>query len=320
MKNFILVVFILFIAHLAWAGPRVVRNGGDLYAIEFLGIGQQVLKSLQSHPDADTISLKKLANSLDKTLVESTSRPLYLNGVQKDAINYPAQMHILLYRLSWAAQSDLAEKATLVLHEYLGISGIDDTNYSVSTPLITKIGYGKVTYNGQVFDRSLSPTEQTKLLPLYLSFIERHAKDAPSPLDREALRQIDMPAQGPTRVVSNSNHVGGLEAYDIVSIKNWLQSSLSDLLSITESARSESTLALVEGFRSSSTKVTCEFGYNSVIRLKTERLVKCVDNRSVSLTSKEDEGFTDERTIILSVDPQSLEPLGIVSLDILRAG
>ena len=114
-------------------------NGGDLYAAEFVQAGERGLQMLR-HNDSKDIDLKKLELAILRTKVESTDKELRLNGLPKDAINYPAKGQILFNRARWA-QLDAGQKPALVLHEYLGILGIEDASYAFSKKVLGAFRY-----------------------------------------------------------------------------------------------------------------------------------------------------------------------------------
>lgn len=73
---------------------------------------------------------------LFKTLV-STVGEVRLHGRDLDAANFPELKLIIVSRSRWLQLSgDYNRKKSLVLHEYLGILKIDDSNYSISGRMI----------------------------------------------------------------------------------------------------------------------------------------------------------------------------------------
>ncbi|MEK2690389.1 hypothetical protein [Bdellovibrio sp. GT3] len=118
----------------AQAGPRVVGNGGDHVSLEFVELARQVYYKIlySEHKDFDVDSLEA---AIASTKIQSTDEQLILDGVPKDAINYPSQKRIIFNRKAWS-QMNLELRSLLVLHEYLGVMGINDSTYSVSTRLL----------------------------------------------------------------------------------------------------------------------------------------------------------------------------------------
>lgn len=118
----------------ASAGPRVVGNGGDAYALQFIIFAQKVLLYLQNSniKGLDTLALAKI---IESAKVESTTRTLTLDGMTKDAINYPSEQRIVFNRDRWVTLLS-EERLALVLHEYLGLLGVEQANYEYSKLLL----------------------------------------------------------------------------------------------------------------------------------------------------------------------------------------
>ena len=95
---------------------KVIGNGGDTYAFEFVTIAKDIHTYLEI-ADAKKIHLGQLQDALKNTKVESTDKKLSLNGVPKDAINYPTEKRIIFNRTSWTNTKE-SLKPGLVLHEY----------------------------------------------------------------------------------------------------------------------------------------------------------------------------------------------------------
>ncbi len=104
-------------------------NGGDGYALEFMALGRKAAGEVRLHPDP-RISEDSLRKAIETTNVTTKER-LELQGVEVDAINYPEQKRIELNRSRWK-EYGLDQKAALVLHEYLGVIGLDDSKYEIS--------------------------------------------------------------------------------------------------------------------------------------------------------------------------------------------
>lgn len=122
---------------------KLVGNGGDEYAIQFVDVGRQVLQFLEKSP-VKGIDREKLRNAMEKTEVESTEKDLILLGKPKDAINYPELKKIVINRARWGAISvNFPNQAALVLHEYLGIIGADDTGYKLSKKVLKELNAGR---------------------------------------------------------------------------------------------------------------------------------------------------------------------------------
>ncbi|MGZ3722960.1 MAG: hypothetical protein ACXVA9_08530 [Bdellovibrionales bacterium] len=127
------VIAILFAAPLVHAGYET-GNGGDAFAIEFEMTARDLAQRLRKVTQ-DSVDVDKWEGAILATEVHSEDH-LYLNGSEVDAINYPAIKRIELNRSRWTPIRDAAgtrARFTLVLHEYLGIMGVDDSQYRVSS-------------------------------------------------------------------------------------------------------------------------------------------------------------------------------------------
>jgi hypothetical protein len=108
-------------------------NGGDDYAREFINLGLEIAESLAQNP-IPGLDAKDLLRTIQATQVNS-QESLVLRGDKVDAINIPwaTPQKILVSRTGWdRMRSQRHRQAFLVLHEYLGIMGIDDSRYQVS--------------------------------------------------------------------------------------------------------------------------------------------------------------------------------------------
>lgn len=141
-------------------------NGGDSFAQEFVAIGQKIAERLKNDPDPEVSALTFL-EAVEEASVSSKDR-LELRGAEVDAINYPESKRVEINRSRWK-EYGIREKTSLVFHEYLGIAGVDDSNYEVSgkyveipSLLFTRTNSEPVTFsraysdlddsrNGQIF-------------------------------------------------------------------------------------------------------------------------------------------------------------------------
>ena len=139
------VLIFLLLLPLTSLATKVVGNGGDLYAIEFVDTAEEVYQYLQE-TGFDSINAIDLRTAISDTKVESTDKKLILNGTVKDAINYPALKKIIFNRLRWTNMTD-KERAVLVLHEYLGLLGLENASYKYSKKLLAKMAFNRWTKN-----------------------------------------------------------------------------------------------------------------------------------------------------------------------------
>jgi len=140
MKSLLILISFLTLSSVASA-TKIVGNGGDVFALEFVAVASDVYDYMVS-TEAPAINLPALRQAILDTKIESTEESLSLNGVPKDAINYPSESRIIFNRLRWSEISE-TQKPAFVLHEYLGILGVDDSSYKYSQPLLDKLAYGK---------------------------------------------------------------------------------------------------------------------------------------------------------------------------------
>jgi hypothetical protein len=118
-------------------------NAGDAIGAEFLYSARDLLQrfELLDSKGEKLVEVGKLRRAIETTVVVSEER-VFLNGMERDAVNYPEQKLIKVNRTRWKELRQPVEtkaRLTLVLHEFLWILKIDDTNYSVSAPLIEKL-------------------------------------------------------------------------------------------------------------------------------------------------------------------------------------
>jgi hypothetical protein len=110
-------------------------GGGDHNSQEFAKIGFEIAERLSKQKSSIKIDTKLMKSKIAATAVEFTFDDLSLNGVRKDAINYPLELLIRIDQKVWDILSKNAREA-LVLHEYLGIMEINDVNYVISYKLL----------------------------------------------------------------------------------------------------------------------------------------------------------------------------------------
>lgn len=116
-------------------------NAGDAYASEFILTGRDILQRLEllvenNAPVFDTTNLRAAI----RTTEVASEEHVYLNDLERDAVNYyPNKRLIKMNRSRWRElrrPTETQARLRLVLHEYLWITGIDDTNYAQSEHLI----------------------------------------------------------------------------------------------------------------------------------------------------------------------------------------
>lgn len=137
-----LISLALITADLSWGGDES-GHGGDSYAAEFTSVAREAVRKLRpvNESDLSPLDLETLEMVIKETEVYSEEH-LFLNGQEVDAINYPHKHLIRINRTRWKAlrnEGTRIGRYNLALHEYLGILGIDDSQYQVSHRLIAYI-------------------------------------------------------------------------------------------------------------------------------------------------------------------------------------
>jgi hypothetical protein len=134
---------LIIFTHLSCFAGNSFGNGGDITSLEFVRYARLAIKYLNESkvPTDLEPTVKKIENSLEVVKVNSSSELLMLNGNEVDAINYPLESKIVVSRNGWKyiKQYSLFSLYTFVLHEYLGVSGINDQEYSTSQKLLKVI-------------------------------------------------------------------------------------------------------------------------------------------------------------------------------------
>lgn len=113
-------------------------GGGDAYSLEFIRMANRIriLIEVELKDKFDEIEISILKKAIQETEVITVSEELYLNGVVKDALNYPSEKRILVNRSRLErTMKDRNSFRSLVFHEYLGIISVSDKNYYLSIRL-----------------------------------------------------------------------------------------------------------------------------------------------------------------------------------------
>ena len=137
MKKLIVALFSILSAS-AFSGVRDIGNGGDAVVLEFKTYAAQVVKDIKNEAFQifPEFTLVDLEYALERTEVVSVDKTI-LEGIEKDAINYPTRGLIEISRSRWQLKSNTPDQIrALVLHEYLGIMNIDDGDYKISQRLV----------------------------------------------------------------------------------------------------------------------------------------------------------------------------------------
>lgn len=135
----LMLAIFLFLPRFIFAGDEPAY-GGDSYAAEFISTAKTALEHLKGLPPEEIapVEATKLEETISRTQV-SSEETLLLNGNEVDAINYPESGKIQISRSRWRnlrGESEAAARFNLVLHEYLSVSKIEDSQYRVSQKLM----------------------------------------------------------------------------------------------------------------------------------------------------------------------------------------
>lgn len=138
MKYFILLIAICFSAN-TYAGNDG-GSGGDAYGKEFEMLGRSLLQTFQQNENHPVLRKWNIKPSLfemviNTTVLRSADRSMVvLDGREVDAIKNPDTRQILINEDRWRART-LLQRIELVLHEYLGILGVERDQYQVTNEL-----------------------------------------------------------------------------------------------------------------------------------------------------------------------------------------
>lgn len=128
---------LLLVGHQAQAG-RETGNGGDAIALEFKAAAIQVYTAINAGqtPAFPEVNMRDFQRALDETGLVVVDQ-VFIKGVEKDAANFPDKKLIEISRTRWLSVSSRYDrKLALVFHEYLGIMGIADSDYAISSRLL----------------------------------------------------------------------------------------------------------------------------------------------------------------------------------------
>lgn len=145
MKHFLFLLSLFSFAAAADARTLGWDNGnaGDTYTAEFILTARDLLPRMKLLPQSELsgIDMNRLSGAVLNAKVHS-EEVLRLNGYEVDAINYPDRQEILVSRSRWRnlrAPQETANRLMLVLHEYLFLAGVDDTQFRVSGRLVPQM-------------------------------------------------------------------------------------------------------------------------------------------------------------------------------------
>jgi hypothetical protein len=140
-------------------------NAGDAFASEFVLSGRDLVQRMKLLPASERqgVDLNQLAGAVLNTKVHTEER-LILRGMEVDALNFPEKGLIILSRARWRplrVASETRQRLTLVLHEYLGVMGLDDSQYRLSGRIIPQLDIKD--YNPHRWWNPLNPANRVSL-------------------------------------------------------------------------------------------------------------------------------------------------------------
>lgn len=140
-------------------------NAGDTYTAEFILTARDLTERMKLLPQSEltVIDLNALAGVILNATVHSEEK-LMLNGYEVDAINIPAKQEIKISRSRWRVlrqPSETTQRLMLVLHEYLFLVGVDDTQFRVSGRLVPQLGIKN--FNPNRWWNPLNPANRVSL-------------------------------------------------------------------------------------------------------------------------------------------------------------
>jgi hypothetical protein len=113
--------------------------------MQFVKVAEKVADYLEHGQDVPSrlkrLDTQALRKAIKQTSVESTDEILLLpsgestGAVTKDALNWFSKKRIVFNREAWDMIPAGSRRAALVLHEFLGIMGVDDKDYGYSREL-----------------------------------------------------------------------------------------------------------------------------------------------------------------------------------------
>lgn len=126
-----------------------VGNGGDAFAAEFIGTGRDTVQYLSwiNLTDLNEFNTLAFAQAIETVSVSSQPRVVVAN-VEVGAANFPAQKKIVVSQSFWPKYNQ-DQRMALVLHEYIGVMGLNDTNYRLSGIIYQRIMQATTTPSGR---------------------------------------------------------------------------------------------------------------------------------------------------------------------------
>lgn len=165
-------------------------NAGDAVSSEFILTGRDVLQRLEMlfENDKQAYDTTNLRIAVMNTEVVSEERVM-LKGHERDAVNYyPEKRLIKVSRTRWndlRRSTETKARLRLVLHEYLWISGVDDTNFVHSERLIELLNISN--YSPSIL---WNPVNPANYINATLSFAPANCTFEPGQLNIKASEEV----------------------------------------------------------------------------------------------------------------------------------
>ena len=142
-------------------------NAGDAFAAEFILSGRDVVRRLESLPEVaiEPANVRALRGVIEATEIISKER-VFLDTYERDAVNYPSRGLIEISRARWRElrrSTETKARLTLVLHEYLWMTGVEDVNFNISGRLIEMLKIGN--YSPNIWWNPVNPVNFITLTP-----------------------------------------------------------------------------------------------------------------------------------------------------------
>lgn len=129
-------------------------GGGEAVELEFQMLARAIATELTGRtlPDLGLFPAAAWNETLDHLKIETVDTPIWLNGHEVDAQNFPDERRVRVQQPRWHSLG-LRERERLVIHEMLSLLRLADPNYR----LTAKIAYAlKRTYSARVSSIYLS--------------------------------------------------------------------------------------------------------------------------------------------------------------------
>lgn len=152
MKKLI-TTLLLGVCGTSWAVPAVaevrIGNGGDSLAAQFVETADEMIDLIERALATghfklpQEVNFPRLKQKVATAKVFSQDKTFLQNGIEVDALNFPAENKIVFNRERMRhLVFNLKAQRVLVMHEYLWLSGVDDSSYRFSVFLARKLANG----------------------------------------------------------------------------------------------------------------------------------------------------------------------------------